>query len=268
MAEYLWKGASALEKISAAQELTPSERDDWPHRVEQQEQKRPWLGRVITGKKMRRAPVAVPIPESEYRALLKKAAFFDELEKLSAARVHGQADLRKKYTGGDTMGEWAAVERGRMKKTAGVGVDIYGYGAGASRGDCPKDPDSVEALEWYEKRDASRLKTPFDKETNYKVNLLVLQNFQRTGDKKDVFQGWHAQGKPSPFMDEKATDIAYSSKGKIVNLGRRDIRSLIKDYKAREIKGQGLGKAQAAFLGKANALLRDKRLKFARVEYE
>ena len=165
--------------------------------------------------------------------LVKKAAFFDELEKIG-----------------------------------GVGVDLYGYGPGAPRGLCPKDPDSVEALEWDERKQAARIKTPFDKKTNYKVNLLVLQNFQRTNDPKDVSRGWHAQGNPSPFMDKKSTDTAYSKTPKVVDLGRRDLRSLIKDYKAREIKGQGMGKEQAAFIGKANALLKNKKLRFARVEYE
>ena len=53
-----------LLKIAAAkswQSASPMEKDEWPHKAEWQDVKRPLLGRLLTGKKTVRKLVAVPV---------------------------------------------------------------------------------------------------------------------------------------------------------------------------------------------------------------
>lgn len=158
-------------------------------------------------------------------------------------------------------------------KVAGVGVDVHGY---------RRDPDkptkkwlkswesdmgfsAKEDPEWAQGdfRQDMRLKTPFDRKSSqgYKMHLHVLQGLSAgPGDRKVIH-------KPSPFMDSLATDQAYRDKPQVVNLNRPQLRTLIKDYQSRRQAGVGED-AQDAFVGKVKSLLKNPKMRLARVEYE
>ena len=158
-------------------------------------------------------------------------------------------------------------------KVAGVGVDVHGY---------RRDPDkptkkwlkswesdmgfpAKEDPEWAQGdfRQDMRLKTPFDRKSSqgYKMHLHVLQGLSAgPGDRKVIH-------KPSPFMDSLATDQAYRDKPHVVNLNRPQLRTLIKDYQSRRQAGVG-EEAQDAFVGKIKSLLKNPKMRLARVEYE
>lgn len=189
----------------------------------------------------------------------------------------------------------------RGEKTAGVGVDIHGYyrkpenpklekaekeynerffrevgpqpewkqrGLFKSfiKGPGLEPPKEMKA--WRQKADAwnaknplpddpfdyerdSRIKTPYDRDSSrgYKMHLGVLLD--------------------SPFADSLATDKGYRDTPQVVNLNKGDIRKLIKDYQERrQVGNKDEELAQDAFVNKAKALLRNPKLRFARVEYE
>lgn len=79
------------EKRSA---FTAEQKDAWPHRVEDREEPRPLLGRILTGKKTRKVPTAVPISAGEYRAYLDKGGDPREFFQKKAFKLQGHTDVQ------------------------------------------------------------------------------------------------------------------------------------------------------------------------------
>lgn len=173
----------------------------------------------------------------------------------------------------------AAALFDELEKIAGVGIDIHGY---------TRDPDKPsksflrslekktgyspdEDPEWAKDvwRDQNTAKTPYDRDSSYgyKAHLNVLRG-QSPYDLKPVTA-------ESGIWKSKATDQAYSSKPKVHNLSRRDVRKLVSEYRSNsgavavpERDRAMYTKVNKAFINKAQSLLRDKHVKVMRLEYE
>ena len=159
-------------------------------------------------------------------------------------------------------------------KIAGVGLDVHGYSSDPdkppekwlrSRGySAAGGPDEIEEAKYEYSREA-RIKTPFDRQSSrgYKMHLHVLQGVG--GDKFNR----KALHEPSPFVYQLATDQVYADKPKTVNLNKRQLRTMLKDYQARRQTGNRDEEVvQDAFINKTKSLLSNRKLRFARVEFE
>ena len=115
-----------------------------------------------------------------------------------------------------------------------------------------------EPLDDYDFAENSRIKTKFDKDTNYKLNMHIDYSAGKRGS-----------------LQEFTTDHAYSDKNKTRNISKSELRKIIKAYK----KKLNIYKAEhpndpyvtpggTAFIQKAEALLKSPNFKFARLEYE
>lgn len=113
----------------------------------------------------------------------------------------------------------------------------------------PPQNDSWEAAR------AARIKTPYDQKTNYKLNMTL--------------------GAGNPAFDEWTTDEAYSDKPVVRNLGKKELKKVIEAYQQAASKykmspGEEayVPEGQQAFISKAQHLLADPNMRFARLEYE
>jgi hypothetical protein len=104
----------------------------------------------------------------------------------------------------------------------------------------------------------ARISTPYDKNTNYKLNSnMDYDRPQRAGE-----------------LEQWTTDMSYSDKPKIRNLTKSELRKVIKSYQqamadyGTRPEEEGTSAAQQAFLDKAQYLLKDPKMQFARLEYE
>lgn len=102
-----------------------------------------------------------------------------------------------------------AFKKASLRKTAGVGWDIHGY---------PFTPHELASLDktleeeddekWWDASDKmfeSRIKTPHDKDINYKAMHWVDWNYNNGG------------------LDKYTTDACYSDKPTIRNLTKKDL---------------------------------------------
>jgi hypothetical protein len=101
----------------------------------------------------------------------------------------------------------------------------------------------------------SRMKTPFDSQTSYKLNAHLD----------------HASMRPE--LDPYTTDKVYGSTPRVKNLSKKELRKVVKIYKtkAREFDSDADANERAAakaFAQKAEHLLANPNFKFARLEYE
>lgn len=110
----------------------------------------------------------------------------------------------------------------------------------------------------WEYRGASRIKTPFDSKTNYKLNSNMDYNVGDIGSLEDF-----------------TTDQAYSNKDRIRNISKSELKKIVKMYKKKldVYKGDNpkdpyISPGGEAFIQKAQSLLEDPSFKFARLEYE
>jgi hypothetical protein len=110
---------------------------------------------------------------------------------------------------------------------------------------------------WYYKRD-SRIKTPFDRKTNYKLNSTL-----------DVETGGN--------LHQYTSDFAYSDKDVDRRLTRDELKKVVEIYKGKAPKYLSLEPKKhadiynpqaQAFIQKAEHLLKDPKMQFARLEYE
>jgi len=106
--------------------------------------------------------------------------------------------------------------------------------------------------------DESRIKTPFDRDTNYKLNSNM-----------DLNSG------ASLSLDAYTTDKAYSEKETIRNLSKKDLKNVVKEYQSKleqyqkaEPDDPWIRPGGEAFVNKAKHLLKDPKFRFARLEYE
>lgn len=206
-------------------------------------------------------------------------AFFDELEKIAGVGwdIHGYSKapevLRR------DMEEAGRLSREHSKKMHG----IIGKSPKAFISDKPgffsrllgakeKHKENPKWAAWRKKarayykdnpapRDSwevmreSRIPTPFDEDTNYKLNMHMDYNRSRN---QGSLQKW-------------TTDEAYGT-DKVKNLSKADLRKVMKEYseaaKDYEDKSSRAASGQKAFLSKAKHLLKDPKVKFVRLEYE
>ena len=110
-------------------------------------------------------------------------------------------------------------------------------------------------------RDDSRIKTPYDRQTSYKLNdRLTL------GQGGDLAEDWYS----------RLSDGAYSDTPADRRLSKEELRSILADYKdayARAVEeGHFAGEQDSAyanaFLAKGDALLNDPEFRYARLEME
>lgn len=116
-------------------------------------------------------------------------------------------------------------------------------------GPLPEDPDDF--------RHKLRLKTPFDKMTNYKLNANI---------------GANAKGFN---FDEWTTDRGYSDTPRTKNLSKKDLGNVLaayrthaEEYKKANPKDPFIDPGTKAFISKAELLLKNKKMRLARLEYE
>jgi len=168
-------------------------------------------------------------------------SFFDELEKICGVDLSAKIFLREKI--------------------AGVGLDIHGYRKDPFNPpkklvDVYEGDTSSARIDW---QDNNRQKTKFDNESGrgYKLHLDNLLGVR--WDKRDFSRF----SQPSKFLD-KATDEAYTDTPVSRNLSRNEVRDLIQDYSNRS----GNHPYEKAFVNKAKELLKNRGVKFIRLEYE
>jgi len=92
-------------------------------------------------------------PEEEAYLAKHKA----NLDKHLQSWMHGQADLRKRYTGGDTMGEWAAIEKLRGETKSAMLEELGALNALPKvASDGISDEEAAAALARLKKLEASK----------------------------------------------------------------------------------------------------------------
>lgn len=135
-------------------------------------------------------------------------------------------------------------------KIAGVGWDLHGY---------HRDPEKhgLDEEDSWDYQGASRIKTPFDRKTNYKLNSTL---------------GISLAGEA---MEDMTSDQAYSDVPVIKNLSKADLQkvvqhysSALEDFRKNNPYAQHYMHEGKAFLDKAQHLLSHPDMKFARLEYE
>jgi len=119
-----------------------------------------------------------------------------------------------------------------------------------------KNPPPPMGVDKYDYVRDSRVKTPFDRSTNYKLNLNAIVN-------------------SAPQILDQTTDFSYSGKPMESRLSKTQLRGILKTYAD---SGEQYAKAHpddphvrpglTAFQGKAKALLKDPKVKFVRLEWE
>jgi len=119
----------------------------------------------------------------------------------------------------------------------------------------PEPPDG------FDRARAARIKTPFDKKTNYKLNANIALALPDAAEKA---------------LYAKTTDFAYSQKPKERRLSRDELRQVVKTYKAGigatkkryPHEAEAVDEGAKAFIGKAEYLLKNPHMQFARLEWE
>lgn len=194
------------------------------------------------------------------------ASFFDELTKIAGVGVdiHGyhrtpeNSALQKKESA-----QWEQFERqvgnAPMGKKPGWFRRVF-----VSSQRIPPKPEEEKAwrakskqfwaknppVDAHEYALKSRIKTPFDRDSSqgYKLHSINLMN---SGEALDM-----------------ATDKVYGDKPTVKNLSRSQLKMLASKYESGRDSGYKHHKVEKAFVKKINHLMKDKDMKFARLEWE
>lgn len=189
---------------------------------------------------------------SKTEAVKAYLAHYDDPKFLGPVSEVPMQSLRKQVNSGKVLTKISAMRKMQeaLTKTAGVGWDLHGYKKDPKDHPAGKTDDDLE--DSWDRRDAARIKTPFDRLSSlgYKVH--------------------HQEAQP---VYKHTTDFAYSATPKEVRMSRPQLRSFLNEYATAVSSPKAKispeeRKTTQALIDKGNFLLKQKNFLFARAEYE